>query len=151
MCYRISFFLSSFLKQEHQVNAEPVVGYVNDGTKDFMISHAWVEFSGRKIDLGLTATEHPDVQLEGPLLILDRSITQGKASYTYHRERSAAAHAQVQKLMALPAYKEMLAANEAEHAPMAAVAESPSLIRTYLDTAPDGLGYERLAQRVRTN
>jgi len=48
-------------------------------------------FNGKKTDISLTRTEHPDAQLPGPLLILDRVIRPGRGVHTYHRERSAGA------------------------------------------------------------
>jgi hypothetical protein len=150
VCYRISFFLTEFLLQEHGIRIEPIVGYVNDGESEVMASHAWVEFGGKKIDLSLTLTERPHVQPPGPLVILDRQFKFGRAAYTYHRERSPAALRRVEELMRVPAYNEVVLHKEAEHRQMEAIARSPTLIRVYLDAAPDGLGYEELARRIRS-
>jgi hypothetical protein len=75
MCYRMTFFMTAYLTKELSTQVEPVVGYINDGSDDLMISHAWVEIGGKKTDINLTMTEHPQAQLTGPLLILDREFT----------------------------------------------------------------------------
>ena len=67
MCYRMAFFLTAYLTERHGIRVEPVVGYINDGTDDIMISHAWIELGGKKTDISLTMTEHPDAQPTGSL------------------------------------------------------------------------------------
>jgi hypothetical protein len=149
VCYRISFFVSAYLLEERGIHIEPIVGYVNDGETDVMASHAWLEHGGKKIDLSLTLTEHPDIQPPGPLVILDRQFSAGRAVYTYHRERSLAALREVEELMRDLGYKDTLVHKEAEHRRMEAIANNAALIRDYLDAAPDGFGYEEFARRIR--
>jgi hypothetical protein len=148
MCYRMAFFLTWYLANETGIQVMPVVGYVNDGTDETMIPHAWIELSGKKTDINLTQTEYPDVQLTGPLLILDREITKGRATYTYHPEPTAAAVAQFKELLKDERLRDTLLRKEAEHTRMESVASDPGLIREYLDAAPDGLTYARLAHMV---
>lgn len=90
MCYRMAFFLSTYLLREHSINAPPVVGYVHDGTGDVMASHAWIEFNEKKTDISLTMTDEPSVQLQGQLIVLDQVLKEGHA-YTYHRSQNEAA------------------------------------------------------------
>jgi hypothetical protein len=42
------FFLAAYLLQEHSIQVQPVVGFANDGESEVMVSHAWVEFGGKK-------------------------------------------------------------------------------------------------------
>lgn len=148
ICYRISLFLSAYLLNEHGIQVEPVVGFVCDGESELMASHAWIECNGRKTDLGLTLTENPDAQPPGALIILDREFGHGRAKYTYHRERSPAANRIIEEFMRDPAYSLIVRHKEAEHEKMTAIAKSPRLIREYLDAAPDGLDYQKLALRI---
>jgi hypothetical protein len=108
-----------------------------------------VEFEGKKTDLGLTITEHPDFQLPGPLLILDREITRARASYTYHLDRGPTALQAVEELKNDPRYRELVHHKETEHARMTATAKDMQMILAYLDAAPDGMRYAVWAQRVR--
>jgi hypothetical protein len=146
MCYRLAFFLTEFLRERHAIEVIPVVAFVNDGEDDVMASHAWIEFNGKKTDLSLTRTKHAGRQLTGSLLILDRDFSKGEATYSYHLERDAAALAVIATLQADPQYGPFVQAKENEHAAMLAIARSPGLMRGYLDSAPDGLGYEALAR-----
>lgn len=54
-CYQVTMTLQKYLEETHGIAAQAVVGYVNDGTDDIMISHGWLEYEGMKIDLGLAA------------------------------------------------------------------------------------------------
>ena len=149
MCYRMTFFFTQYLKKEHGIEVVPVVGYVNDGTEEhLMISHAWIEYNGKKTDIALTQTAHQE-QLPGPLLILDQSLTNAKAIYTYHRDRGPEAIALVQKLMGDPNVGHIIADKEQEHFRMTATAKSPALIAAYLNNAPDKMTYEIFADLVR--
>jgi len=152
MCYRISFFLTEYLANQHAIHVDPIVGFVNDGESEAMASHAWVEFGGKKIDLGLTLTKDSDAQPSGPLLILDRQFTAGRAIYTYHYQRNANAERQIQILLQKPKfdirYKEIIRIKELEHEAMQRIARNKELIRDFLDTAPDGFSYEAIKQLV---
>jgi hypothetical protein len=144
MCYRIAFFLAELLRHEHGIITEPVVGFVNDGESALMISHAWIDFNGKKTDLSLTQTENPAVQLPGSLLILDRAFGISRANYAYHRKQSEASSRLVESLRRDVQYAEAVAHKEREHQRMTEIAASWPAIRVYLDSSPDGLGYEAL-------
>jgi hypothetical protein len=93
-------------------------------------------------------TEHPAVQLPGPLLLLDRAFGTSRANYTYHREQSEASSRLIESLKGDSRYAEAVRHKEREHQRMAEIAASWPAIRAYLDSAPDGLGYAALANRV---
>jgi hypothetical protein len=42
---------------------------LNDGTDDIMISHAWLDYDGRKTDITLANTERPDIIPIGQVII----------------------------------------------------------------------------------
>lgn len=148
MCYRLAFFLTTLLRVEHGIEVEPVVGYVNDGDGEAMASHAWIEFANKRTDLSLAFTEHPDVQHPGEALILDRVVRAGHR-YTHHRSRTPAALAAAAYAASDTRFAEALAHKEAEHIAMVARAKDSQLMRAYLDAAPDGFDFERLAGLVR--
>ncbi|WP_315718604.1 MULTISPECIES: hypothetical protein [unclassified Bradyrhizobium] len=143
MCYRMAFFLTAYLAERHGLRVDPVVGFVNDGTDDLMISHAWIELGGKKTDISLTITGQANIP--GPLLILDREVTRGLATYTYHRERGAVAEMIEQEFLANPRGREVVIHKRSEHAQMMAIAADTSSIVPYLNAAPDGLGYRQIA------
>jgi hypothetical protein len=148
MCYRLAFFLTTLLRVEHGIEVEPGVGYVNDGDGEAMASHAWIEFANKRTDLSLAFTEHPDVQHPGEVLILDRVVRAGHR-YTYHRSRTPTALAAAAYAASDTRFAEALAQKEAEHIAMVARAKYSQLMRAYLDAAPDGFDFERLAGLVR--
>jgi len=143
-CYLLSFFLHQYLKREKGIETTVVVGWINDGTTPLMISHAWLEFGGKKSDITLTHTEHPDAQLTGELIILEHVVRSGRVKYTYHRQRSKEAVIALQKLR-----EEMpwaVDAKEAEHLQMEEISESEAMIQKYLNAAPDDRNYDALAR-----
>lgn len=81
-CYLLAFFPNQYLRKVHQITTEIVVGWINDGTWEGMASHAWLLINGKKIDIALALTEHPDAQIPGDLIILDRIVQRGKARYS---------------------------------------------------------------------
>lgn len=148
-CYLLAFFLRRYMR-ENGIKAEAIVGWVNDGTTSLMISHAWIEVGGKKIDIALTLTEDPDVQLPGPLLILDQVIRRGKVAYTYHRAQTAEALSALAELRkaAPPRVADFLDRKTAEHLKMEATAKSESLMNAYLDAAPTDRNYAALARAL---
>lgn len=148
-CYRLAFFLTVYLLEERGIPVCAVVGFVCDGETEMMTSHAWVELNGKKIDLALTLTEHPEAQPSGALVILNREFRTGRARYSYHSARSPDALALVERLGRDPVYRDVVRHKEIEHQKMATIAKSPELMRQFLDAAPDGLDYEALASRIR--
>jgi hypothetical protein len=148
MCYRMSFFLTAYMKAEHSIDVTPVVGWVNDGDTDLMASHAWIETSGGRTDLTLGITDHPDVQLPGAVLVVGRVIKPG-VPYSYHRARGAEALKALAMMNADPMLAPIVAEQELQHLSMVARSKSMELQRAYLDEAPDGFDYEKLAGIVR--
>lgn len=143
-CYLLSFFLSQYLKRERGIETTAVVGWVNDGATPLMISHAWLEFEGKKTDITLTHTEHPDVQLPGELIILDYVVRSGRVKYTYHRQRSTEAVAALQKLRDEMPW--VVDAKEAEHLQMEEMSQSKTMIQKYLNAAPSDRNYDAIAR-----
>ncbi len=140
-CYLVTMFLQRFLKEEKAVAVTPVVGYVNDGTDDVMISHAWLELNGLKTDVTLHLTEYPESQLPGALLILDRQLLKGQVEHSYHREQTPAGYAENQRL-ALGSLRGMIAHKDAEHAYMSECMTDPARMAAHQAKAPPGLRYD---------
>lgn len=143
MCYRMAFFLSTYLLREHSIIAGPIVGYVHDGLDDMMSSHAWIEFNGKKTDISLSITEAPSRQRQGQLIVLDQVLREGHL-YTYHREQNDAALAAIKAID--PRYAHVVVMKNREHETMCDTARDPAKMFAYLNAAPDGLDYARLAR-----
>src|SRR5262249_25336401 len=144
-CYRLAFFLTAYLQDRHGITVTPVVGYSNDGTSPIMASHAWIEYGGKKTDISVALTEDRDLYPPGALLILDRAITTGVATYTYHLQPDAAAIEAEQQVASDPRYGAFAEHKRREHERMSAIAKNKALMLEYLDAAPDGFTYERIA------
>jgi hypothetical protein len=149
-CYRMSFFLAALLDDEHQIKVKPFIGYVNDGTDDIMSSHAWVTYDNKLTDITLIRPEHPEITPPGALVILGRTLIAGQVQYSYHREITAAATKANEQVALLPGGRARLREQQANHLAMSLVAKEPQRIRAYLDGAPDGFDYARLAEIVRS-
>lgn len=141
-CYHLAFFLHVFLKREHRIETTPVVGWVNDGTDDLYIPHAWVEHERRKIDVSLARTPDPDIAAPGALLVLDRELVPGAATYSYHATRPRSGN--IGFARALDENPELAMGSEELHANMGHVATSMSAMRRYLDEAPADVSYAKL-------
>ncbi len=148
MCYRMAFFLSTYLLREHAITAPVVVGYVNDGTGDVMTSHAWIEFDGKKTDISLTITDEPSVQLQGQLIVLDQVLKEGRA-YTYHRAQDEAALKALRAIYADPRFRQLAERKDREHEMMSDIARDPERIMDFLNGAPDGFDYAELVRTCR--
>lgn len=111
-----------------------------------MISHAWIEYEGKKTDASIARTEVPEIQKPGPLIIHDTIIIPGEAVYTYHYRRSAAALLANRAIA--EADSETVERKELEHAYIESVVTSDSKIRKYLDDAPVGRNYRALRELV---
>ena len=147
MCYRLSFLLTEILQNERGVQVQPVIGYINDGTTQLMASHAWVEMSGKRIDLSLAFTEHPDVQLPGEVLILDRVIRTG-VRYSYSTAQSNEAIQALNRLSTDPQFALLAAHKESEHSAMLNRSKTSALRRSFLDSVPDPYTYERIVSLI---
>jgi hypothetical protein len=142
MCYRMTFFLHLYLA-ELGIQTIPVVGYINDGTDDIMISHAWLDYDGRKTDITLANTERPDIIPIGQVIILDRVVHNGH-TYSYHLEQSAKGLAAEAGMLQEPQSAEVVNMKRAEHLAMIARARDTSVMRTFLNSAPDRMTFEML-------
>ena len=148
-CYRASMFLKLFLEQEHGIDTNVVVAFVNDGTDELYASHAWLEFQGQQTDLTLCRPLRPEVQQRGKLVIHGRVIAEGWPRYTYHLHRPPEGVRVIEQMMADPATRPLIAEQEEIHLHMVATAKNNALIHAYLDGAPDGLTYDRIAAAVK--
>jgi hypothetical protein len=146
-CYLTTMILSRFLKQECRIEAEAVVGYINDGTDDIFISHSWLEHAGSKTDLTINLTEMPEFR--GPLLVQDQTLRPGNVTYTYHRERTPEALAADMEMLADPRTTRIARHKAEEHQAMLARASNPSLMDAYINMAPKDQGYEAMAEVLR--
>lgn len=146
MCYHSVFFLHEYIKNNHHIIVEPTIGYINDGTDELFISHAWLDFCGKKTDVSLTVTSRPEINPPGQLIYLDRVFGHGHV-YSYHRQMPQEGRAALEEIR-IAGDADIVDQKEREHARMLAMAEDRSQIRTYLDSAPRGMTYEDLAARV---
>ncbi|MBX5166764.1 MULTISPECIES: hypothetical protein [unclassified Rhizobium] len=137
-CYQLTMTLQKFLADKHGIATQAVVGYVNDGTDDIMISHGWLEYEGMKIDLGLHIVERPDVVRPGALLVLDETLRLGAIDYTYHLARPEASLQVVQRMLADPATARIAQHKEKEHDDMLRRSRDARLRDLYLTGAPAG-------------
>jgi hypothetical protein len=148
MCYRLTFFLHLYLLDKG-VQTTPVVGYVNDGTDDVFVSHAWLDYAGKKTDLVLGRAERPHLNPPGDILILDFPFRRA-GKYTYHLTKTAAAVAVEDEWLSDPRGAGVVRHKAAEHEAMERRALSVHVMRAFLDHAPDGLTYSRIASIIDT-
>lgn len=146
MCYHSVFFLNEYLREKHGIATLPVIGYVNDGTDDIMMSHAWLDFGGRKTDVSLAVTEHPDVSPAGELIVLDKVIKVGH-KYSYHHDMGTAGLRALQSIRASGG-QAIVEHKLQEHLLMVARAKDPALIRPYLDAEPNGFDYLKIVKLI---
>lgn len=135
-CYQITMTLEKYLAEAHGIASKTIVGYVNDGTDDIMISHAWLEFDGMKIDIGLHVVDRPDVTPPGAVIILDEAIWPGAAEYSYHLSRPPASMAVIDQILRNPSTAHVARWKEVEHADMLARSRDTDLRDIYLAGAP---------------
>jgi hypothetical protein len=148
-CYPLAFFLCLYLWREHQVRTRAVVGFVCDETSPVQMSHAWVELDGAKTDVSLTITERPRYVPTGALLILDRVMQRGTASYTYHlTESPESIQADAADAKRHAGAREVREMKEVEHAQMLARASDDAAMSAWLSGAPSHIGYEAMAAAV---
>jgi hypothetical protein len=146
MCYRMTFFLHLYLA-ELGIQTTPVVGYVNDGTDDVMISHAWLDYNDKKTDITLANPEYPDITPIGQVIVVDRVVHDGHV-YSYHLEQSTKGLAEEALMLRKPRSAEIVNMKRAEHSAMLARARNASAMRAYIDSAPDRMTFEKLKAAV---
>ena len=143
-CYHMTLLHKTILLKEFKIEADAIIGFVNDGTDNLMISHGWLEYRGRKVDVAISNPNYG--QQPGPLLILDYKFQQHNSSdYSYDRTRGSLGDQAIEELLAseYPQVRMMAEQKEAEHAFMTKIADSEDRIVDYLDNAPAGMTYDR--------
>lgn len=147
-CYHLAFFMTKHLASKG-IAVTPQIGWVNDGTWQGMTSHAWIEFNGKKTDISLGYTSHPDVQPTGAVIVHDHVLRKGMAEYAYYQNEHPTAQTGIQWMRANPGLKDVLAFKENQHAQMLEIAKAGlPAIDAYLSKAPKGLQYPDLARLV---
>lgn len=148
-CYNLAFFLQEYLRNKHSIQTKVVVGWVNDGTWDGAASHAWLEYQGKRTDISLYKTSHPDIQPPGDLMILDHAVMHGARVYTYWRELPAAAEREfLQMSTNSPEVAAVIAHKNSEHARILALSKLPNGAAQYFLDAPPQCTYEFLTHVV---
>lgn len=145
-CYHLAFFMTHYLALKG-IPVTPIIGWVNDGTWEGVTSHAWIEFEGKKTDISLVCTSHPDVQPTGALIIHDRIMRAGMASYSYHENGDASVQASLDWMRRDSDLTDVLRHKEAEHAEMIAIA-CENRIESYLAKAPPGTTFVDLVRLI---
>ncbi len=145
MCYHSVFFLYLYLKEKHGIVTHPVIGYVNDGTDEIYISHAWLEFNDKRIDVSLSVTD-PKTGPAGPMIILDRVMKEGH-KYVYSLEIPATG-LRTHEALRLTGSRDVLERKEKEHAEMCQRVNDDAAIRAYLDAEPSGFNYNKIASFI---
>ncbi len=148
-CYNLAFFLCEYMRRECDIELNIIVGWINDGTWNGATSHAWVTFEGKKIDISLHKTSHPDVQLSGEVIILDHIFHTGKVKYTYWSEMPDTAAKALAESSRDLTFARILAQKNQEHNALAALASSQEGVNEYFKHAPRGNSYDFLAQRIK--
>ncbi|MBL4829510.1 MAG: hypothetical protein JKY55_06450 [Aliivibrio sp.] len=148
-CYYITMLLHHFLTFELGIPTLPIVGYVNDGTDNVMISHAWLEFEGTKSDLTLNLPNPSTQQPSGALLVLDQVLIKGQLSYSYHIEQTESGRAQTELMRRDPNIAGILHHKEQEHQAMLERAADGNLLKAYLDEAPLEFSYAAITKVLR--
>ena len=145
MCYHSVFFLYLYLKEKYGIVTSPVIAYVNDGTDDIYISHAWLEFNQKQVDISLSVAD-PRIGLAGELIILDRVMKAGH-KYGYFLEIPEAG-LRAHEMLRLTGSRLLLEHKEQEHAAMCQRVNDDAAIRIYLDAEPNGFDYNKIAALV---
>ena len=148
-CYNIAFFLYEHLRRKHGIETKIIIGWVNDGLWDGATSHAWVEYQGKKIDISIHKTSHPEAQPSGDVIILDHIAKRGKVSYTYWPTLPVEAEKALDRMCRnSPELKAIFTHKEAEHQTMLTFASSQDGVAEYFRHAPPNNKYEFLASGV---
>lgn len=148
-CYNLAFFLRDYLKREKDIDVEMVVGWVTDNSWDGGISHAWIEHQGKRTDISLWHTEHPDVQLPGSVIIEGFDYKHAVTVYDYHRELPEGARAYLDTASKHTEIGEAYRHKDAEHLKIKGLAERDGGADEYFSKAPFGMNYEALARAMR--
>ena len=147
-CYQTAMFLGFHLYFKYDIQAEVVIGYVNDGTDDLYASHAWIETDERITDVAISRPQHPHLQKSGPLLIIGTTINSGWNGYTYHREVPAAGVEEIEKMRADPSFRSQYIEREKLIRTMTVMARYPTTQLKFLNNDPEGMSYDQMARLV---
>lgn len=148
-CYNLAFFLREHLRRKYGIEVKIVVGWINDGEWDGAASHAWVEYQGKKIDIAIHKTSHPDVQPPGDVIILDHVFKHGRATYSYWAALPDSAAKALDDLRnTSPHLIPILDHKDREHQTMSEFALTQEGVDEYFRRAPATNKYETLARIV---
>lgn len=145
--YRAAFFLHTYLTNYHALQGELVVGFVNNGEDNIYRSHAWYVYEGQMTDLAISRMGGVGSGQAGPLLIHGFELKPGK-KWNYHKSRPSGSILAVQELVPDPEDKESVTHAEELHMHMANVATDASMVRSFLDQAPDKMDYNALSDAM---
>lgn len=145
-CYHLAFFMTHHLSLQG-INLRPVIGWVNDGLWQGMTSHAWIEFNGRKTDVSLTYCDQSDVIPTGELIVHDRVIRHGKASYTYYEHNDPAAQAGLKWMQEQSQLQAVIQKKMIEHERMRNIVANRTF-KEYLENAPHGGRYSEITALI---
>ena len=145
-CYNLAFFLFEHLRRKHSIELRIMVGWVNDGQWEGATSHAWVEFEGKKIDISLNKTSHPEAQPPGDLIILDHVVKRGLVSYHYWPSLPEEAANALEVMRATSSeLNALIAHKEQEHQKMLEFSMAPDGVTEFYRNAPRNMNYDALA------
>lgn len=144
-CYNLAFFLREYLKRERDIAVEMVVGWVTDSSWSGAISHAWIEYGGKKTDISIWNTEHPEAQLPGAVLLHDFVYRRGQTTYTYHHVLPESARQFLHIAASDTEFGALYRHKEAEHSNIKQLASRSSGAVEYFSNAPTEMRYESLA------
>lgn len=150
-CYHLSFFLKRYLKKEKNIDVDVVVGWVGEDSWDGVASHAWVEFNGKKVDVALNNTEHPEFVPTGDFILLDRVMRKGGTTYSYHLDIPEKSKKSLAEMAKEPETAADLKVTHARHASMLSMVNDDEAIDDYLRSVPTGGNYEQLAKQALLN
>ena len=148
-CYNLAFFLYEHLRFKYGISVKVVIGWINDGLWAGASSHAWVEYQGKKIDISLNKTSHPEVQPSGDLIILDHIVEKGSAKYTYWESLPEASKKALDLIAEEnPKLAILIKHKDVEHNRMIKLSESQVGVDEYFRSVPPNNRYEALARIV---
>lgn len=148
-CYNLAFFLFEYLHRKHAIKVKIIVGWANDGKWDGATSHAWLEYEGKRIDISLAKTSHPEEQPPGDLIILDHVVKRGVVSYQYWQTLPEKAATALEEMRATSAeLSSVIARKEQEHQKMQELSMSPDGVEQFYRNAPRNMNYDALARII---
>jgi hypothetical protein len=147
--YRAAFFLHHYLANLYAINGEIIVGFVNNGEDNIYRSHAWFLYENQPTDLAISRLGGVGSDQAGPLLIHGFEVKPGKKKWEYHRARPSGSVLAVQELVPDPEDTDAVRHAEELHMHLANVALNSSMVRAYLDQAPDKMDYMALTDLMK--